>query len=153
MQGKVLDMKSCFLIGHRRVPEDIQERLEEVVEQHILQCGVTCFTVGHYGAFDGMAAQAVKEAKKKYPEVRLYLLLPYHPHDQPIPTPKGYDGTYYPPGMETIPKRAAIVQANRRLVNESDYLIAYLKHCGNTRDLVEYAQRREKRGLIQITLL
>lgn len=136
-------MKSCFFIGHRRVSEDIQEQLEEVVEQHICQYGVTCFTVGHYGAFDGMAAR----------EVQLYLLLPYHPHDQPISIPNGFDGTYYPSGMETVPKRAAIVQANRKLVNESDYLIAYLKHCGNTRDLVEYAQRREKKGLIQVTLL
>lgn len=146
-------MKSCFFIGHRRVSEDIQEQLEEVVEQHICQYGVTCFTVGHYGAFDGMAARAVKKAKKKHPEVQLYLLLPYHPHDQPISTPNGFDGTYYPSGMETVPKRAAIVQANRKLVNESDYLIAYLKHFGNTRDLVEYAQRREKQGLIQVTLL
>ena len=146
-------MKSCFFIGHRRVSEDIQERLEEVVEQHICQYGVTCFTVGHYGDFDVMAARAVKEAKKRHPEVELYMLLPYHPHDQPIATPKAYDGTYYPPGMETVPKRAAIVRANRQLVEESDYLIAYWKHFGNTRDLVEYAQRREKRGLIQITLL
>ena len=146
-------MKSCFLIGHHRISDDVQKRLEEIVEQHICQYGVTCFTVGHYGEFDSMAARAVKEAKKRHPEVKLYLLLPYHPYDQPIPTPKGYDGTYYPPGMETVPKRAAIVQANRKLVTESDYLIAYLRHGGNTRDLVEYAQKREKKGLVQITLL
>lgn len=146
-------MKTCFFIGHRMVPEELRDRLQEAVERHICQCGVTCFTVGHYGGFDSMAAQVMKKAKERHPEVLLYLLLPYHPHDQPIPTPKGFDGTYYPPGMETVPKRAAIVQANRKLVNESDYLIAYSKHCGNTRDLVEYAQRREKRGLIQITLL
>ncbi len=51
-----------------------------------------------------------------------------HPFDRPIPTPPGFDGTFYPPGMETVPKRAAIVRANRYMVDHSDYLIAYAWH-------------------------
>ena len=44
------------------------------------------------------------------------------------------------PGMETVPKRAAIVRANRYMVNHSDYLIAYAWHpASNARELVEYA--------------
>ncbi len=148
-----MDGKSCFFIGHRTAPNEVRERLGEVVEQHITEYGVTNFTVGHYGAFDAMAAGAVKAAKKRHPEVTLYLLLPYHPFDHPIETPKGFDGTYYPPGLENVPKRVAIVQANRYMVKNSDYLITYCKHFGNTRDLVEYAQRREKKGLIQVSLL
>ena len=65
----------------------------------------------------------------------------------------GFDGTYYPPGMETAPKPYAIVRANRYMVQKSDDLIAYCRHWGNIRDLVEYAQMREKKRLIKITLL
>jgi len=101
-----------------------------------------------------MAARTVRATKKHYPEVTLILLLHYHPYDRPIPTPDGFDGTFYPPGMETVPKRAAIVRANRYMVEHSDYLIAYAWHpASNARDLVEYAKKREKRGLIQVTEL
>ena len=54
-----------------------------------------------------MAAKTVKAAKKRHPEVTLTLLLHYHPYDRPIPTPDGFDSTFYPPGMETVPKWAA----------------------------------------------
>ena len=84
----------------------------------------------------------------------LTLLLLYHPFDQPIPTPPGFDGTFYPPGMETVPKRAAIVRANRYMVDHSDYLIAYAWHpASNARDLVEYARKREKHEVIRVTIL
>ena len=49
-------------------------------------------------------------------------MLPYHPYDRPTPIPPGFDGTFYPPGMETVPKWAAIVHANRYMVEHSDYL-------------------------------
>ena len=56
--------------------------------------------------------------------------------------------------METVPKRVAIIRANRYMVEHSDYLIAYAWHpASNAQDLVEYAQRREKQGRMKITLL
>lgn len=82
------------------------------------------------------------------------LLLPYHPFEQPVPTPPGFDGTFYPPGMETVPRRAAIVRANRYMVDHSDYLIAYAWHsASNAMDLAEYVQRREKQNKISIIIL
>ena len=75
----------------------------------------------------------------------LTLLLPYHPFDQPIQTPKGFDGTFYPPGMETVPKKAAIVQANRYMVDTCGYLIAYVWRSGsNALELTDYARRKGK---------
>jgi len=53
--------------------------------------------------------------------------------------------------METVPKRAAIVRANRYMVEHSDYLIAYVWHSGNAWDLVEYARKCEKQGCMRIT--
>lgn len=56
--------------------------------------------------------------------------------------------------METVPKRAAIVRANRYMVEHSEYLIAYAWHpASKARELMEYAQKWEKRGMIQVTIL
>ncbi len=144
-------MGSCFFLGHRDAPDDLLPALEREVERHITEYGVTEFTTGHYGRFDSLAARAVKKARERHPGVSLALLLPYHPAERPIETPEGFDCTYYPPGMENVPKRLAIVRANRYMIDHSDYLIAYAWHpASNARELVEYAKRREKKGLIHV---
>ena len=115
----------------------------EAVENHIVDYGVTEFIVGNYGGFDRMAAKAVVSAKVLHPGITLLLLLPYHPAEWPIETPPGFDGTFYPPGMESVPRRYAIVRANRYLIDHVDYLIAYAWHpASNARDLVEYVLRK-----------
>lgn len=147
-------MSACFFIGHRETLNSLLPQLSAEIERHITEYGVTEFVVGKYGRFDALAAKCVKASKKRHPEVTLTLLLPYHPYDRLTPTPPGFDGTFYPPGMETVPKRAAIVRANRYMVEHSEYLIAYVKHSvSNVWDLVEYARKREKQGRIRITLL
>ena len=147
-------MPTCFFIGHREAPDSLLPELSVEVERHITKYGVTDFVVGGYGRFDALAASCVEAAKKRHPEVTLTLLLPYHPYDRPTPIPSGFNNTFYPPGMETVPRRVAIVRANRYMVDQSDYLIAYAWHpASNARDLVEYARRREKQGRMRITLL
>lgn len=144
-------MKSCFFIGHHDAKAEVYPALRAEVERHITQYGVTSFFVGHYGSFDRMAAQAVKEAKKYHPEVQLMMVLPYHPAIRPIEKPDGYDSTYYPWEDERVPKRLAIVKTNQRMVNDCDYLIAYAWHyLGGSGQIVEYARKQEKQGLIHI---
>lgn len=144
-------MKTCFFIGHREASETILPALTQEVERHIAEYGVTEFVVGHYGGFDRLAASAVKKAKQRHPEVTLTLLLPYHPAEQPIPTPEGFDRTLYPEGMERVPRRLAIVRANRWMLCHSDYLIAYAWHpASNSRELVEQARARERKGVIHV---
>ena len=110
--------------------------------------------VGNYGDFDHLAANAVIRAKQRHPQITLSLLLPYHPAERPVEKPDGFDNTYYPAGMEKVPRKLAIVRANRYVVDHVDYLIAYAWHpASNARDLVEYAQRREERGQIAVTNL
>ena len=146
--------KSCFFIGHREASEEIYPALYAAVEQHIVEYGVTEFVVGHYGGFDRLTASAVKEAKRFYPEVKLTLLLPYHPAERPIPTPDGFDSTFYPPGLESVPRKLAIVRANRYVVDHVDYLIAYARHpASNARELVEYARSQKQKVPIFITML
>ena len=149
-----MNNKSCFFIGHRGASTEILPALESAIEQHISEYGVTEFIVGGYGRVDRLAASAVIRAKRQHPQITLVLLLPYHPAERPIEKPKGFDSTYYPPDMEKVPRRLAIVRANRYVVDHVDYLIAYAWHsASNARELAEYAQKRERKGLITVTML
>ena len=144
-------MKSCFFIGHREADERLLPMLSKTIERLITEENVSYFYVGGYGGFDRIASTSLKAAKKKHPEITLMLVLPYHPAERPIVAPKGFDGTYHPEGMEKVPKRYAIVQANKIMVNTSDWLVCYVRHgASNSRNLLECAERREKEGLIQI---
>ena len=143
--------KTCFFIGSRHTPSRIQPQLAEAVDKHIIEYGVTSFTVGHYGSFDSLVIGVLNEAKKQYSHIKLYLLAPYA-LNQNREASEGFDGTFYPEGLEKVPMRYAIVQANRYMVQNSNYLISY-PGVGNSRKIVEYAQGREKKGLIKVTLL
>ena len=142
-----MDRLRCFLMGHRDAPETVFSSLRDVIEKHIVQEGVTEFLIGRYGAFDCMAAEAVKQLKHSHPGVVLTLLLPYHPGERKVELPEGFDGSLYPVGQETVPKQLAILRANRYAVEQSGYLIAYAWQPGsNTRKLVEWACRRARKG-------
>ena len=141
-------MKTCFFIGHRSAPESLAPLFDKAIERHITEYGVSDFVVGHYGRFDCLAAAAVHRAKERHPEVTLTLLLPYYPF--PYDT-EGYDRTYYPEGMETVPKPFAIVKANEHMIRTSEYLICYNTGIvGKTHDFVDLALRREAKGQIHV---
>lgn len=134
-------MKTCFFIGHQDAPESIYNRLLSSVERHISEYGVTDFVVGRYGNFDHLAARAVLEAKRNHADVTLTLLMPYY-RTSAEPLPDGFDGSLFPDGLETVPKRAANLQANQYMIYHCDYLIAYdTGRIGNTRTLVYQARR------------
>lgn len=137
-------MYRCFFIGHREAPENIYPELAQTVEQLIEQ-GVTDFYVGHYGNFDRLAARAVIAAKQRHPEVRLTMLLPYHPAEREVILPSGFDSSLYPPGMENVPRRFAIARANRWMVEHCTHLVAYVTHpASNAGKVVEWGRRLTK---------
>ena len=146
-----MDGKTCFFIGSRYTSDNIKEKLAEVIEKHIVEYGVTTFTVGRYGNFDSIVQGVLKDAKKRHPKIAIYLLLPYA-LTQKTDIPQDFDGTLYPDGLEKVPFRLAIVQANRYMIKTFDYLIAH-PSIGNSRKIVEYAQIREKKVLIKVTIL
>ena len=149
-----MNTKSCFFIGHHNTEQSIFPDLVDAVELHVVEYGVTDFFVGHYGSFDSMAAHAVQIAKERHPKLRLTLVLPYHPAIRPIEKPEGFDSTYYPWEDENIPKRLAIVKTNHRMVDTCNYLIANAwHHLGGSGNVVDYARKREEKGLIRVTNL
>lgn len=137
-------MKTCFMFGHGTAPYSILPQIEQAIEDHYAKYGVTAFYVGSRGQFDSIAATAVKQAKQRHPDIRLFLVLAYHPAERPVDLTGGFDNSFYPP-LENVPRPYAIVRANQYMVDTADTMICYVKHPGNTRNLLEYAQRRQKK--------
>lgn len=147
-------MASCFFIGHRETDASLLPKIKAAAERLIKQRQVSDFYVGMYGNFDRLAGEAVIQLKRDYSGVRLFLVLPYHPADRPIKAPPGYDGTFYPDGMEAVSRRYAIVKANRTMIVTCDWLIAHVTHTvSNAHNLFDYALRRQKKGLIHVVNL
>ena len=136
-------MKSCFFIVHREADARLLPMLTAAIDRMITEEQVSLFYIGGYGGFDRIAATAVKRMKLQHPEITLMLVLPYHPAERPIETPYGFDGTYYPDGLEKVPRRYAIVRANEIMAKQSDWLISYVRHgASNSRRILEYAQKQ-----------
>ena len=132
---------TCFFIGHRDAPDELMPFVLDAAERCITERGIREFLVGGYGRFDEMAAEAVKQLQTKYPEIKLTRLLAYYDPRVKITGIEKFDGSLYPDGLENTPKRAAIVKANRYAVDNSDYVIAFVYHFGNSRDILEYAHK------------
>ncbi|MBR5519936.1 MAG: hypothetical protein IKU55_04385, partial [Clostridia bacterium] len=113
------------------------------IRKHIREYGVQEFVVGMYGMFDRLAARAVFAVKAEYPEIRLVLLLAYHPAERSVVLPPEFDGSVYPGGMDNVPKRLAIIRANQYMVEHADFVIAYVRFAaGGARKTLDYAVKR-----------
>lgn len=142
-------MKSCFFTGHREADERLLPILTATIERLFEEEHVSYFYVGGYGGFDRIAATAVKQVRLHHPEITLMMVLPYHPGERPVETPYGFDGTYYPEGLEKVPRRYAIVRANELMAKQSDWLIAYVRH--GQAIPTRYCSMRRSRGLHVLT--
>ena len=138
----------CFMFGHATTPCHALPLIEAAAERQYQEHGIRTFIVGNRGSFDGYAVAAIKALKRRHSDITLLLLLAYHPGERTVELADGFDNAYYPP-LEGVPKRYAIVRANLHMIDTADSFICYVKHIGNTRNLLEYAmQRNKKEGII-----
>ncbi|MBQ4637471.1 MAG: hypothetical protein IJB92_01900 [Clostridia bacterium] len=135
--------KSCFLFGNADAPQSIYSIIERHIELEFIE-GNEIFYVGYHGKFDRLASLALQNAKKKHPMISAYLVLSYHPTEKQIDLPTDFDGFFYPP-IEEVPRRFAIVRANRYMIENVDTVLCYVDHPGNSRNLLEYALRKKKK--------
>ena len=140
-------MKSCFMFGHSNCPDSMLSRIQQAIEYYYLRHGITDFYIGNRGRFDSIAATAVQNVKKQHPDIRMYLVLAYYPSERPVDLWGGFEGSFYPP-LENTPRQFAIVKANQYMVDTTDFFICYVKHIGNTRNLLAYARRRKANDTI-----
>ena len=134
----------CFLFGHATTPHTVLPLIEKAAEEHYQKFCIRTFVVGNRGSFDGYAAKVIANLKKKHSDISLLLLLAYHPAERPVYLSAGFDNSYYPP-LENVPRQFTIVRANQHMVDTADTMICYVKNPGNTRNLLERAEKRQKK--------
>ncbi len=136
-----MEYKVCFMFGHATTSCDALPRMLEAAQRHYLKYDIRIFVVGNRGAFDQLAAAAIKQLKQSYRDISLQCLLAYHPAERPVDLMDGFDGSFYP-ALEGVPRRLSIVKANQYMIDHADSTICYANGIGNSRNLLEYAQRR-----------
>ncbi len=144
--------KTCCFTGHRIIAlkdyDRIKQTIERLSEDFILK-GVTDFCVGGALGFDTLAAKTILYLKKKYPHIRLILILPCLNHTSKW---KNSDIAEY----ENIRSQcddiiyasreytnSCMFKRNRMLVDKSKYCICYLKGSkSGTAYTVKYAKNK-----------
>ncbi|MBD5116650.1 MAG: DUF1273 domain-containing protein [Ruminococcaceae bacterium] len=143
---------ACFS-GHRKLPQDqteIRENLERAIISLIKQ-GVVFFGNGGAVGFDALAATTVLKLKKDYPHIKLVMVLPCSPEQQSLKWNDEQKKRYYEileqadKVRELSPKytNTCMLDRNRHLVDNSAYLICYLReNKGGTFYTVNYARQK-----------
>lgn len=144
---------TCCFTGHRIIPENeiqkIKRRLKKEIKK-LIRKGVIYFTCGGALGFDTLAALTVLELQKKYPQIRLMLILPCK--NQTKGWSKSnveiYNGILSQAFRvkyvwETYFEGVMLVR-NCCLVNSSSYCITFqTKETGGTAFTVNYAKDRQ----------
>lgn len=127
--------------GHSDYEPNVQDKMAILKKIDELVGDAPCeFLLGGYGSFDLFARKCCLEFKKINPNVKLTLVIPYLNRNYFV---KGYDDTVYPP-LEKVPNRLAISRRNEWMVEQSDYIIAYVWHFGGARNTLNIAKSKKK---------
>ena len=81
-EARQLRRRACCLTGHRALPSDPDERMElthnlRKTVARLAQEGIQVFYTGGALGFDTLAAVTVLELKAQFPQIQLYLAVPY----------------------------------------------------------------------------
>lgn len=144
--------KICCFTGHRSINSSqygaIQKKLFAVLCELVENDGVTDFRAGGAVGFDTLAAFCVLALKKRYPHIKLHLILPCKDQDKNFREDmrefyryviKVADSVTYT--QEKYHSGVMLIR-NRALVDGADVCVAYLKSLkGGTYQTVNLARR------------
>ena len=68
--------------------------------------------VGNQGHFDGMVLSALRKCREDYPSLNYHVVLAYMPGQKEEYQPYKDGETFYPEGLESVPRRFAIARRN-----------------------------------------
>ncbi len=138
----------CCFAGHGKLmySQDIKNQVFNKCRELITDFEVNEFWVGHYGNFDKLAADTVRNLKQQYSDTTLNLVIPYLTKD--IDTYKeqyyeDYDNILMAKIPDGTPRLCQILKCNQYMVDKSNYLIACVNYAfGGAAKTVEYAKRK-----------
>lgn len=134
-------MLTCTFFGHRDCPMSIKPILYDILIDLIENNGVTNFYVGNHGNFDNIAYNLLRDIKKQYPNIKYNVVLAYLPNCKYYKT----ENTLYPEGIELVPKRFAIDYRNRFMLDNTDFVVAYMLYShGGASKYINLAIKKQK---------
>ena len=139
----------CAFAGHSEIHNsNLVEEIKTTAKELITECGVNEFWVGHYGDFDHYAAKVIRELKQEY-GIELVLVIPYltkEIEEYKEEYYRNFDPVLMADIPEKTPKKLKIIKANQYMVNESEYLICYVKNSwGGAAKTLDYAKQKKKK--------
>ena len=97
--------------------------------------------LGGYGAFDAFARKCGRKYQASHPSTKLIFVSPYIKANYPNDL---YDEIIYP-SLEEKPQKFAILYRNKWMVEQADYIIAYITHSwGGAYQTYLHAKRKNK---------
>lgn len=126
--------------------EELKTRTYNTCEK-LINRGITRFVCGGAIGFDMIAAMSVLALRKKYPEIRLSLLLPCGDQDSKWNCQQKMTYGYIKDNADEVTVlhekfvTGCMQERNKLMVDESSVCVAYLKRSfGGTKSTVDYAK-------------
>ena len=151
--------KTCCFFGHREINETevLKTKLMEIIEKLIVDENVDTFLFGSKSQFNSLCLELVTELKEKYPHIkRIYVRAeyPYISEHYKNYLLESYEYTYYPERIIGSGK-AAYVERNYEMINQSQYCIVYYNEANapstrksGTKIALDYAIKKQKHIII-----
>lgn len=135
-------MAVCTFFGHRDISIDIEPLLKSTLTDLIETKKVVMFYVGHNGNFDIMVTKTLRELKLIYPHINYLTVLAYMPDNNHKELPAN---TVFPEALENTPKKFAIDNRNRWMVESADYVVTFVKYnFGGAAKFKAIAEKKKK---------
>ena len=124
-----------------------KDALYGILKSEIKKYRTCTFYLGFYGDFDSLCLRILKELKLTYPHIEIVFITPYLDADYQklIYAKECFDEVIFPP-LEKVPKKYAILRRNKWMVENADFLIAYVKYSwGGAAKTLEFAKQKKKK--------
>lgn len=163
-------MKSCCIIGHRKVYDKIN--FEDIFVQLIEKENINIFNFGNYGEFNDLSYEILLKLKFKYPQIKIifYSLnnevaftfeeaerykIKYENQNKIFPY-KCFDEIIYLNDIDETKFKLACVLRNKKIVDESRSCLIYYRENyflpnnsrSGTKIIYDYATKRKKKIFI-----
>ena len=145
----------CCFAGHANIvdPKNIEQSLLTEIEKLIVRENVIEFWVGNYGDFDRLSTTCVRKLKSKYPKIRLILVIPYLT-EKIKGNPEYYQTMFDEILMANIPEQTPrilkIIACNQFMIDESAWLICYVRYKGGAKKTLNYAKKCQTIQVLEI---
>lgn len=121
--------KTCCFIGHRKIEEtnELIEKIYNIVEDLIINKGVTTFLFGSRSEFNDLCKKIVTKLQEKYPDIkRVYVRAEFEHISQDYKDflLERWEDTYFPKKVSGAGK-ASYVERNQIMINKSEFCIFY----------------------------